>query len=111
MSRGLITFAIVCLCSVGFMAPAGEKAAAPANPQTITFTPTKTDKQGWMIKVTAGDVIFWVPSLKFQDPDKSNAGEMQALNGHLTSCTTTDSDGNQKVVKCSRLSLFLRQTK
>jgi hypothetical protein len=111
MSRGVITFAIVCLCSVGLMAPAGEKAALPANPQAITFTPTKTDKQGWMIKVTAGDVTFLVPSLTFQHPDTSNVGEMKAINGHLTSCTATDSEGNQTVAKCSGLSLFLRQTK
>ncbi len=109
MLRGVTALAIVCLCSIGLMAFAGEKAAAPANPQAITFTPTKTDKQGWMIQVTAGDVTFWVPSLTFQHPDKSNAGEMKAVNGHFTSCTATDSEGNPKVANCSGLSLFLRQ--
>lgn len=108
MSRGMIGVTILGLCSMGLFVVAEDSIAPPAEPESVTFTPVKTEK-GDLIQVTAGDVKFWVGSLWLAEPNKSSGEGLKAKNGSLTGWSPVHRDGESSSVKISGFSLFLHR--
>jgi hypothetical protein len=82
MVRSIIALSVVGIGAFGLMVFAGNETGAPKQVGTIRIDPAMTSK-GAAIKVTAGDLVFFAPSLVLPGQDKARWAEVSPVGGTL----------------------------